>query len=118
VLPGDGLGEPVQAGFRGHIVGPLVDVSGPAVVARDVDDAAPAPLPHGRQGEVGQVEGGVQVGGQGGVPVVDGDVLERLAEAAGHIGNGDVDRAESVNRGGDQGGDLVGVGDVGHHPEG
>src|SRR5262249_39916347 len=107
-LPGDGRGQPLHPRLGGDVVGPLVDVPGPPVVAADVDDPAPAPLPHPGQHEVRQVEAGVEVDGQAGVPVVDGDVLERLAPAYADVGHRDVDRPEGVGGLPDQPLDVAG----------
>ena len=117
VLAGDRLGQTDHAGLGGDVVRPLGHVTGQAVIARDVDQPAPAPLAHARQHVVGEIEGRGEVVVDGRCPIIDGNVLEALTHAAAHIADRDVDRAKLSFGFRHQRAHPLRVGDIRHQPD-
>jgi Protein of unknown function (DUF4232) len=108
---GHGLGEHVQSGFGGAVVG----VGGPGMETAeraDVDDAAACGFEIGIGG-LGGEEGAAGVGFEHGVPLFDGDVLEGGGFVAAGVVDEDIEAGEAVGGGFDGGAHLSGVAEVG-----
>ena len=118
VLARNRLGQPVHTGLCRDVVGALIDVAGEPVITRNINDAPPTPLSHGRQHIVGDIEGGVEVVVYRILPVLDGNFLEALAQPTPDIVDCNVDGTESRFRLGDEAFDLFSVGHVCHDTDG
>ena len=101
-LAGERLGEAVQAGLAGDVVGAMGHLSPEAVEPGDEDDAAPMALAHVRDGVAGEIERGAEVGAQHRVPIRRRDVEEGLIAPDAYVRDQDVDRAEGLRAGRDQ----------------
>ena len=86
------LGEAVDAGLRGRIVG-LAEGALLSVDRRDVDHATPAAVDHAVHHLLGHVEARVEVGAHHRVPVALAHLLERHVARDAGVVDEDVDRA-------------------------
>ena len=81
------LAQRVYTGLADDVMRTVGDIAGKAVDPGDVDDAAPAACLHARNHRAGEVEARAEVGIEGGVPVINGDVEEGLLVADRDIGD-------------------------------